>query len=70
MKHAIHTKEQKIVGYDGDCLLYDPIAPQPDNDTLCEKTDRLMLYTKRDGIVFHLAKRGVLTAGWVIGIVQ
>ena len=59
--------------YTAPCLYqgreYYPISPKPDTGELLQKCSRLMLRHDHDAApTIFWADKGVLTAGWVIGL--
>lgn len=54
---------------DGEAIDYEAVSPpQPDTDELAAKGKRILL--RHDALTsFSVAEQGVLTAGWVIGLV-
>lgn len=56
-----------------DEILFDPIPPRADSQEIADAGERLMYRT--DGHIFRrvklfVAARGILTAGWVIGLIK
>lgn len=49
---------------------YTPISPCADNDELAARFHRLLVYHSFEGPQFIIAERGILQAGWVIGIME
>lgn len=48
---------------------YEALTPGPDTDELAAKGERLMLkHRAHNGPIFFVAPKGVLTAGWAIGL--
>lgn len=48
---------------------YEPVTPQPDTHDLAENQDRLILvHDREEGPEMVIAQRGVITAGYVVGL--
>lgn len=52
-------------------VAYSPsITVRPDEDALANEFARIILYHSNEGPVFRYAPKGMMHAGWVIGIVK
>ena len=50
-------------------VCYRAIRPQADTCELADEGRRILLYhDKKDGPILRVAEKGVLTAGWVVGV--
>lgn len=47
---------------------YYPVDPVPDNDRLAQHMRLMLLHDMKTGPYLFIAKRGELTAGWVVGV--
>ena len=55
--------------YDFNDKRYYAVPPQADTDLLCEQGDRLMIrHNLGKNPTIFVARIGILTAGWVIGL--
>ena len=59
-----------LVVCDGCEYLYRAVRPQADSQALCDNARRILIHHGVSGLRIICAEKGILTSGWVIGIVD